>query len=73
MANIVQTYLNIYFTEIIVGVLIFSIVIVVISIIYVLHILTVDAFNNITIANKTKKIKQTYEFYKKPHFTAMYY
>ena len=57
MANIVQTYFNIYFTEIIVGVLIFSIVIVVISIFYVLYSSTDDAANKKTIAKKTKKIK----------------
>jgi len=57
MANIVQTYLNIYFTEIIVGVLIFSIVIVVISILYVLYNSTDDAVNKKTIAKKTKKTK----------------
>ena len=36
MASTMQTYINIYFTEIIVGVLIFSITIVLISIFYVL-------------------------------------
>ena len=37
MASIIQTYFNIYFTEIIVGVLVISIAIVIVSIFYVIY------------------------------------
>ena len=64
MVNIIQTYFNIYFTEIIVGVLIISIAIVLISIFYVLFSSTDDAVIKKIVAKKIKKIKYTKQFLK---------
>jgi hypothetical protein len=58
MANIVQTYFNIYFTEIIVGVLILSIVVVLISIFYVLFSTKDDVINKKLSVQKPKKLKK---------------
>ena len=52
MANIVQTYFNIYFTEIIVGVLILSIVVVLISIFYVYLLIKMQLKTNLRIQKK---------------------
>ena len=63
MVNIIQTYFSIYFTEIIVGVLIISIAIVLVSIFYVLFSSTDDAVIKKIVAkkikNKKNKIYQT--------------
>jgi hypothetical protein len=62
MANIIQTYFNIYFTEIIVGVLLISIVIVIISILYVIFGSKDDeVMKKLIVKNKkiTKNIKKT--------------
>ena len=67
MTSIIQTYINIYFTEIIVGVLIFSITIVLISIFYVLLSGTDDeAIKKSRIKNQKKiqKMKYTKQFIK---------
>ena len=64
MASIIQTYFNIYFTEIIIGVLIISIVIVLVSIFYVLFSATDNAVTEKTIAKKRKKLKYTKQFLK---------
>ena len=64
MASIIQTYFNIYFTEIIIGVLIISIVIVLVSIFYVLFSATDNAVTEKTIAKKIKKLKYTKQFLK---------
>ena len=67
MTSIMQTYINIYFTEIIVGVLIFSIIIVLISIFYVLLSGTDDeAIKKSRIKNQKKiqKMKYTKQFIK---------
>jgi hypothetical protein len=67
MTSIIQTYINIYFTEIIVGVLIFSIIIVLISIFYVLLSGTDDeAIKKSRIKNQKKiqKMKYTKQFIK---------
>tara|TARA_B100000795_G_C22550659_1_gene342382 strand:- start:41 stop:283 length:243 start_codon:yes stop_codon:yes gene_type:complete len=64
MVNIIQTYFNIYFTEIIVGVLIISIAIVLVSIFYVLFSSTDDAVIKKIVAKKIKKIKYTKQFLK---------
>ena len=62
MTNILQTYFNIYFTEIIVGVLLISIVIVIISILYVIFGSKDDeVMKKLIVKNKkiTKNIKKT--------------
>jgi hypothetical protein len=62
-----QTYINIYFTEIIVGVLIFSITIVLISIFYVLLSGTDDEVikkSKINNQKKIQKMKYTKQFIK---------
>tara|TARA_B100000787_G_scaffold84239_1_gene62038 strand:- start:217 stop:459 length:243 start_codon:yes stop_codon:yes gene_type:complete len=64
MVNIIQTYFSIYFTEIIVGVLIISIAIVLVSIFYVLFSSTDDAVIKKIVAKKIKKIKYTKQFLK---------
>jgi len=64
MASIIQTYFNIYFTEIIIGVLVISIVIVLVSIFYVLFSATDNAVTEKTIAKKIKKLKYTKQFLK---------
>ena len=67
MASIIQTYINIYFTEIIVGVLIFSITIVLISIFYVLLSGTDDEVikkSRIKNQKKIQKMKYTKQFIK---------
>ena len=67
MASTMQTYINIYFTEIIVGVLIFSIIIVLISIFYVLvsgkddEVIKKSRIKN---QKKIQKIKYTKQFIK---------
>ena len=63
MVNIFQTYFNIYFTEIVIGILVLSIIIVLVSIFYVLF----SAKNNgeikrIKRIKKLKKIKYTKQF-----------
>ena len=58
MTSIIQTYINIYFTEIIVGVLIFSIIIVLISIFYVLLSETDSRVIKKSIINNQKKIQK---------------
>ena len=58
MASTMQTYINIYFTEIIVGVLIFSIIIVLISIFYVLLSGTDDEVIKKSRIKNQKKIQQ---------------
>ena len=60
MVNIFQTYFNIYFTEIVIGILVLSIIIVLVSIFYVLF----SAKNNgeIKKIKKLKKIKYTKQF-----------
>ena len=67
MASTVQTYINIYFTEIILGVLIFSITIVLISIFYVLLSGTDDEVikkSRIKNQKKIQKMKYTKQFIK---------
>ena len=67
MTSIIQTYINIYFTEIIVGVLIFSITIVLISIFYVLLSGTDDEVikkSRIKNQKKIQKMKYTKQFIK---------
>ena len=67
MTSIIQTYINIYFTEIIVGVLIFSIIIVLISIFYVLVSGTDDEVikkSRIKNQKKIQKMKYTKQFIK---------
>ena len=67
MTSIMQTYINIYFTEIIVGVLIFSITIVLISIFYVLLSGTDDEVikkSRIKNQKKIQKMKYTKQFIK---------
>ena len=67
MTSIIQTYINIYFTEIIVGVLIFSIIIVLISIFYVLLSGTDDEVikkSRIKNQKKIQKMKYTKQFIK---------
>ena len=64
MTTTIQTYFNIYFTEIIVGVLIISIVIVLISIFYVIFGATDNVVIKKTIAKKIKKMKYTKQFLK---------
>ena len=61
MASIIQTYFNIYFTEIIVGVLVISIAIVIVSIFYVIYSPSEYGAIKKSILKKTKdtkKIKQ---------------
>jgi hypothetical protein len=58
MVNIVQTYFNIYFTEIVVGILVISIVIVIFSIFYVIFTETDDKVIKKLIVKNTKKIKK---------------
>ena len=58
MTNIIETYLSVYFTEIIVGVLIFSIVVVLISIFYVLFSSKDDLVNKKSSVPRTKKMKK---------------
>jgi hypothetical protein len=64
MVNIIQTYFSIYFTEIIVGVLIISIAIVLVSIFYVLFSSRDDAVIKKKVAKKIKKMKYTKQFLK---------
>jgi len=67
MTSIMQTYFNIYFTEIIVGVLIFSIIIVLISIFYVLLSGTDDEVikkSRIKNQKKIQKMEYTKQFIK---------
>ncbi len=64
MANIIHTYFSIYFTEIIVGVLLISIFIVIISIFYVIFNSKDDVVMKKLIVKKTKKIKYTEQFLK---------
>ena len=59
MASIFQTYFNIYFTELIVAVLVLSIIIVLISILYVLFSTRHDVINQKPKTKKTKKPKYT--------------
>jgi hypothetical protein len=63
MPNI-QTNFNIYFTEIIVGVLILSIIIVIVSIFYVIFSATDGTVIKKSIVKNTKKIKYTKQFLK---------
>jgi hypothetical protein len=58
MVNIVQTYFNIYFTEIVVGILVISIAIVIFSIFYVIFTETDDKVIKKLIVKNTKKIKK---------------
>ena len=58
MASIIQTYFNIYFTEIVVGILILSITIVIVSIFYVIFTETDDKVIKKLIVKNTKKIKK---------------
>jgi len=58
MVNIVQTYFDIYFTEIIVGILVISIAIVIFSIFYVIFTETDDKVIKKLIVKNTKKIKK---------------
>ncbi len=60
MASIVQTYFNIYFTEIIVAVLVLSIIIVLISILYVLFSKRDDVINQKPKIKKYKKTKNVF-------------
>ena len=65
MASIIQTYFNIYFTEIIVGVLVISIAIVIVSIFYVIYSSTDKVVIKKHIkTKKMKKIKYTKQFIK---------
>ena len=67
MVKIVQTYINIHFTELIIGVLIFSITIVLISIFYVLLSGTDDEVikkSRIKNQKKIQKMKYTKQFIK---------
>ena len=67
MTSIMQTYINIYFTEIILGVLIISIIIVLISIFYVLVSGTDDEVikkSRIKNQKKIQKMKYTKQFIK---------
>ena len=67
MVNIAQTYFDIYFTEIIVGVLVLSMAIVLVSIFYVIFSSTDDAVIKKAIikhTNKIKKMKYTKQFLK---------
>ena len=58
MASIIQTYFNIYFTEIIVGVLVISIAIVIVSIFYVIYSSSEDKIIKKAILKNTKNIKR---------------
>jgi len=62
MDKIVQKYFNIYFTEIIVGALIISIIVVLVSIFFVLFSSTDVGGVKKPIIKKTKKIKYTKQF-----------
>jgi len=67
MLKIVQTYINLHFTEFIIGILIFSIVVVIISIFYVIYSSTDEEIikeKNIKNTNKIKKMKYTKQFLK---------
>ncbi|MAS00301.1 MAG: hypothetical protein CMH24_02915 [Nitrosomonadales bacterium] len=64
MTNILTTYLNIYFTEIIVGILIFSIFIVLVSIFHVIFSNRDRSSTKKIKYTKVKKIKYTKEFLK---------
>ena len=64
MANIIHTYFSIYFTEIIVGVLLISIFIVIISIFYVIFHSKDEVVMKKLILKKTKKLKYTKQFLK---------
>ena len=67
MLKIVQTYINLHFTEFIIGILIFSIVVVIISIFYVIYSSTDEEVikeKNIKNTNKIKKMKYTKQFLK---------
>jgi len=65
MVKIVQTYINIHFTELIIGVLIFSIIVVVISIFYVIYSTTDERIIRKKNKNKIKKIEYTKQFLKR--------
>ena len=68
MVKIVQTYINIHFTELIIGVLIFSIIVVIISIFYVIYSTTDERIirkKNKKNISKIKKIKYTKQFLKR--------
>ena len=58
MASIAQTYFDIYFTEIIVGVLVISIAILIVSIFYVLYNSSEDKGIKKSILKNTKTIKR---------------
>ena len=58
MASFIQTYFNIYFTEIIVGVLVISIAIVIVSIFYVIYSSSEDKIIKKAILKNTKNIKR---------------
>ena len=58
MTSIIQTYFNIYFTEIIVGVLVISIAIVIVSIFYVIYSSSEDKIIKKAILKNTKNIKR---------------
>jgi hypothetical protein len=64
MINIIKTYFNIYFTEIIIGILVFSILIVLCSIFHVLFNSTSNPVIKKTIKKNANKIKYTKEFLK---------
>ena len=70
MASIIQTYFNIYFTEIIVGVLVISIAIVIVSIFYVIYsssegkVIKKSILRNTKNTKDIKQIKYTKQFIK---------
>ena len=65
MINIIKIYFGIYFTEIIVGILIFSIAVVLVSIFYVIYSSTDKVvIKKIIKTKKMKKIKYTKQFIK---------
>ena len=65
MINIIKIYFGIYFTEIIVGILIFSIAVVLVSIFYVIYSSTDKVVIKKHIkTKKMKKIKYTKQFIK---------
>ena len=70
MASIIQTYFNIYFTEIIVGVLVISIAIVIVSIFYVIfspseyEVIKKSIRKNTKNTKNIKRIKYTKQFIK---------
>jgi len=58
MTTTIQTYFNIYFTEIIVGILVISIAIVIVSIFYVIYSSSEDKIIKKAILKNTKNIKR---------------